>query len=340
MRFGILVVLVLALAPAARAQDTGGSFGGSHWGGSSSGGSSGGSSGSSSSWGRSYGSSSGSYGSSSSSGGTPSFGKAMGQALCGFITVFGIPFAIMGINAIRNGRGGKRGPAGRRWSKVDVTAIRLAIDWRARAAVQRRLDALARSGATGSASGLVRLLRETAGLLDSVKVSWLYADVSNYHPMSQAMAQGTFDQLAVDARSRFRREVVRNADGRIETADAGVQTPKAHEGEGVVVVTVIVAARRELRDVPRGADAMEVGALIADLSKLYERDLVALEVIWSPAAEGDRMSTAELVALYPSLQRMDEQTVGGRVFCDHCRAPYAHELPRCPHCGAPSSRAA
>jgi hypothetical protein len=65
-------------------------------------------------------------------------------------------------------------------------------------------------------------------------------------------------------------------------------------------------------------------------------NLVALEVIWSPAAEEDRMSTAELEVLYPELRRIDEATFVGRVFCDYCDYPYAAELGKCPQCGAPA----
>ena len=128
---------------------------------------------------------------------------------------------------------------------------------------------------------------------------------------------------------------MRNADGALYEQDAGALRAHPHEGEGVVVVTLVVAARRELTDVARATDASELGELLSELRALGD-DLVALEVIWSPSADADRLSTAELTALYPDLARLDDRSVGGRVFCDHCRGPYAHELGACPHCGAPS----
>ena len=50
------------------------------------------------------------------------------------------------------------------------------------------------------------------------------------------------------------------------------------------------------------------------------------------------MSTAELTARYPDLKRFTERSIGGRVFCGYCAAPFADELPTCPHCGAPNPR--
>jgi len=67
--------------------------------------------------------------------------------------------------------------------------------------------------------------------------------------------------------------------------------------------------------------------------------LIALEVIWSPSAENDRLSSVELEVLYPELHRVAENTMIGRVFCGFCAAPYPAELQRCPSCGAPVSAA-
>ena len=65
----------------------------------------------------------------------------------------------------------------------------------------------------------------------------------------------------------------------------------------------------------------------------------ALEVIWTPSTENDRMSSAELEVLYPELRRMDENTVIGRVFCGYCAQPFPAEILRCPSCGAPGTEA-
>jgi len=224
------------------------------------------------------------------------------------------------------------------WNGIDIAALRLGIDWRSRRFVQERLEALAKSGQTSSKRGLVELLRETASLLQNARLAWLYTDVVNHQPMNQGQAQGTFKTLAIDARSRFRREVVRAMDGAVTEEDAGERSAKPHEGPGVVVITLIVAARRELLDVIQERDAQEVQGLLAELQTVSPGELVALEVVWSPADENDRMSTAELEARYPEMQLFEEATVGGRIFCGYCAGPFADELAKCPHCGAPHAQ--
>ncbi|MEZ4339877.1 MAG: DUF1517 domain-containing protein [Sandaracinaceae bacterium] len=351
LRVGLLAFLsILLLAPAVGAQDTGGSFGGGDWGGGGGdfgGGGGGDFGGGSTDWGSSsndWGSSSSDDWSSSGGGGSYSGGGGGGGAfVCLFAVVMlitvasviaavAVPVAALSIGASAF-RYAPKGGAG--WGGVDVTAVRLALDWRARRAVQARLEVLARSGKTRSKAGLVELLHETVGLLEDARLSWLFADVVNHQPMSPQQARGTFESIAVDARSRFKEELVRARDGALTEQAASARTPKSHEGPGAVVVTLIVAARRELLDVQRDADANEIHRLLASLRTSSVADLVALEVVWSPADENDRMSTAELEARYPELARLDEASVGGRVFCGYCAGPYADELPQCPHCGAP-----
>lgn len=360
-RTAVLAATVLAaalLAVPCRAQETGSSFGGGDWGGSSDFGGSSSDFGSSSS---DFGSSSSDYGSSdygSSDYGSSDYGSSGGGGgdILGFFLGVGLVGVLIAVFVIaetvnRQRRERLRGmhddqsiygapaPRASSWGRVDVTALRIAIDWRARRYVQERLDALARSGKTGSKAGLVELLRSAAALLSSVRLAWLYGGVTNRRPMQKSEAQATFTKLGVDARSRFRRELVRAEDGAATEGEAGPLAARAEEGPGVVVVTVVVAATRELLDIGRPSDANELEAALEGLRKLGPSDLVALEVVWSPSAEDDRMSTAELEALYADLVRLDEASVGGRVFCGYCAGPYAEELGRCPHCGAPAERA-
>jgi uncharacterized membrane protein len=143
--------------------------------------------------------------------------------------------------------------------------------------------------------------------------------------------------LGADARSRFRHELVRNADGSLVEQQAPELRARSSEGEGIVVVTLIVAARRELLDVHEVDNASKIKALLDDMVAVANPAmLVALEVVWSPAAENDRMSTAELETLYPHMKKIDERSIAGRIFCSYCQGPFAAELLKCPHCGAPA----
>ena len=337
-----LVFLSTAALPVI-AQSTGSSFGGGSFGGggSYSGGSSSSSYGGGSSSSSSYGSG-GSY----SSGGSDSGGggDASPATIACILVCIVIYMAVMFYNAsIPGGIGAKiraRRQATRAWNQMDVSAIRIGIDWRARKAVQDRLTELAESGRTDTPTGLAHLLRETVVLLQRSEIAWLYANVSNFHPMSAASAEGIFRQLGTQARAQFSEELLRNTDGSVSRDEASELRAHPNEGEGVVVVTLIVAAKREIVDVETPDHADHLKRLLDDvLATANPETLAALEVIWSPAAENDRMSTAELEQHYPDLEKIDETSIAGRVFCEYCQGPYAMELLTCPHCGAPGARA-
>lgn len=98
----------------------------------------------------------------------------------------------------------------------------------------------------------------------------------------------------------------------------------------------MVAARSEPLERESTDPAMDAVRLLSALEDVANpASLAAVEIIWSPAAEEDRMSTAELEQRYPELRKIDETAIAGRVFCAYCRGPFAMELLECPHCGAP-----
>lgn len=340
-RYALLVIAVFWLGLAALpafAQRTGGSFGGGSFGGGGGGFSSGGGS---FGGGSSY---SGGGFSSGYSGGSYSSGRGGGGLPCGCtVPVFVgaiILFVVLGQLKKSGGMGSRPSHGARGWGQVDISAIRLGIDWRARRELQAHLDRMAKSGQTSSQAGLANLLRETVLSLRRCELSWLYCSIANYHPMSPAMAEGIFRQLGVDARSKFQEELVRNVDGQKSTRDASEMRARPEEGEGVVVITLIVAAKREILDVTAVDDATRIKALLDDLIAVANpHSLAAMEVVWSPAEENDRMSTAELEVVYPNLKKIDERSIAGRVFCAYCKGPFAAELLKCPHCGAPAPKA-
>lgn len=326
MRALLVVAFSLAcFALPAHAQVSGGSFGG---GGFSSGGGGGGYSGGGSS-----------YGGSSYSGGSYSGGGGGGSMSCGSLVfvllIFAVVIAIQaaqkgGATAQRNTEGG--------WGTIDIVQVQLALDARSRRFVQERLMELAR-GDTQSKEGLAHLARESALMLRRAEAAWIYAGVREWNPQSPSHAEAQFRQAANDARSRFRHELVRGYQGQVTNVNAPGTRAREEEGEGVVVVTFLLAAHVEI---PNGHDPSrpaDLHTLLQRVVALQPYQIAALEVIWSPAEETDRMSTAELEMLYPELRRLPNDARAGRVFCGFCGGPFAHELSRCPHCGAPAPNA-
>ena len=312
------LLLFLLVVSTASAQSTGSSFGGGDW---SSGGGSSSSAGSGSS-----GYSSSGYGSGVSYDDPNAIVLPAWQQFLIAVAFLGLLFGLFRLMQ-RAQRGGAGGP-------IDVAMVQIAIDAPARSFVQTTLRNLGRRGDTVTSVGRAELLSATVRALRSAKLAWIYAGTKSFDPMPAARAQSELKRLADDARAGFQHELERAADGKKASTSAPELAPKEHEGQGTVLVTVLAAARTKLRDV-RAQRVDELDALLAQLASIAPAALVAIEVVWTPSAENDRMSTDELEKHYPALTKLDG-AIGGRVYCSSCRGPFAAELKSCPHCGAPT----
>jgi uncharacterized membrane protein len=225
------------------------------------------------------------------------------------------------------------------WREVDVTRVRVSLSGDARPFLQAHLFALAMRGDTSSKRGLAHLLRDVTGVLRKSDAAWVHVAVDDFKPMSTIFAESTYRRLAQDARALFTDEVIRAADGAtVQGEKTDITRSTERDGAGVVLVTLVVAARTEIRDV-HTPSRERVMALLAQLGQIEAEDLVALEVVWMPAEDGDLVSTATLESLVPELVRLPGVTAG-RVICPYCGGPHTAELVRCPHCGAPRRDAA
>lgn len=219
-------------------------------------------------------------------------------------------------------------------SQLGVVALHAGLDARARKPVQDALGVLATTLAPGP-EGRLRALHATLALLDAHATSIAYEGTRAHAHLPQVEARGVFARETADLRARYRYELVRtDASHATASSDTTIAAPtvrqRAEEGEGFVVVSIVVAARGLV------APASGFDPTAAALVRLDADQLVAFEVIWSPAADADRMSSLELETLYPELHAVRHDV--GRVRCV-CGVPYAAELATCPSCGRPVAEA-
>jgi len=330
-----LIVLTGLLGSVAVA-DTGGSMGGGDWSSSSSGGGGGYSGG-----GGDYSSSSG--WSSSGDGGSVGGGEAL-------LYVVGAVFILLMRGAIALGVGKDANapfdsdnyaftptymaPL----DSVDVTALRIAIDGRARKFVQTEIKNIANETDTSTNEGRTAMLREVAVLMRRLRDAWVYGGAVNEPMGSPSTQKAEFDRLVDDARSRFREETLRNEQGKKTTTAASSYTPHSDEGAGLILVSIIIAARRELFTVNRIGNGDDLRQALDAASQLTPASLVAIEVVWQPSEDDDRLSSMELEAKYPRPDLIPIQgALVGKTFCAYCGGPYPAELVSCPHCGAPAA---
>ncbi len=220
---------------------------------------------------------------------------------------------------------------------VDVTVLRVAVDGRARHFVQTELMRIAKIADTATEHGRSVMLREVSMLLRKLRDAWVYGGAINEPMRDIRDAKGSFDKHVDDTRARFREEVIRNTDGSTQSRAASVYTPRHDEGAGLILVSVIVAARRELFSVQRIGDGDDLRCALESASQLTPDSLVAIEIVWQPAEDADRLSSMELEAKYPPPElHAIRGALVGKAFCTHCAGPFPAELVSCPHCGAPA----
>lgn len=139
------------------------------------------------------------------------------------------------------------------------------------------------------------------------------------------------DRLALDLRSRFTHET-RGA--RAGAAPDEALAPRADEGAGMIVVSIVVASFDAIPDV----ELLDRPSSFVALSADFGDAVPALEVIWSPSEPDDRMSSHELEKFYPELRRLNDAGDVGSMTCPHCGAPRPAELDFCPRCGSETRR--
>jgi uncharacterized membrane protein len=220
---------------------------------------------------------------------------------------------------------------------VDVTVLRVAIDGRARKFVQRELKVIADQYDTATAMGRAGMLSEVATLLRRTRDAWVYGGAVNEPMRTIGETKPAYDRFVDDARSRFQYETISNVQGQRTTLAGPDITPHSFEGEGLILVTLIIAARTQLYTVAFIRDGQDLSNALEALAYLSAEQLVAVDIVWSPSEENDRMSSMELEARYPRPEVIPiTGALVGKTFCAYCSGPFPAELRSCPHCGAPA----
>jgi uncharacterized membrane protein len=229
---------------------------------------------------------------------------------------------------------GDDGPA---LAETDLSVLRIAIDGRARKFVQSELARIAKVADTGTDQGRVTMLREVALTLRRLRDGWVYGGAINEAMDDLEHQKVRFDHHVDDARVRFREETISNVQGVTSRIAASEATPRSDQGAGLALVSIIVAARRELYTVGEIGSGHDLSTALEALGTLDPFALIAVEIVWQPSEDNDRMSSIELEARYPRPQLIPIQgALVGRTFCGFCSAPFPAELVSCPHCGAPA----
>ncbi|MEO1093796.1 MAG: DUF1517 domain-containing protein [Cyanobacteria bacterium J06638_28] len=225
------------------------------------------------------------------------FGGGFG-GLFSILLVIGLANFLM--RTLRNvgvdgGEGGIENPS------VAVAKLQIGLLAEARS-LQDDLNRMALSADTSSSTGLTQVLQEATLSLLRHPEYWQYATASTQSTRLLS-AEQSFNQLVLAERSKFSGETLSNVNNRLQQASDQVKlTGKGELAESgqYIVASVIVATKGKL-NLPKVSSTQDVRQALSQLGAVSSDRLLAVEVLWSPQASGETLTSDEMVAEYPEL---------------------------------------
>ncbi len=192
--------------------------------------------------------------------------------------------------------------------QVSIAQIQVGLLADARS-VQSKLDQLAETVNAETATGRMHLLQETSLELLRHPEYWTYGKTSTQQAKLDR-AEAVFNQLSLNERGKFTTETLSNVNNQLRQANANatlnstgelVTVEQEQERAEYIIVTLLVAATRAI-ELPKINGQEDLRKALQLLGSLDASSLVAIEAIWTPQANGDALTTDDILAYYPDLK--------------------------------------
>lgn len=183
--------------------------------------------------------------------------------------------------------------------KVTVSKVQVGLLADAKE-LQKELNDLAQRADTATASGRSMVLQEATLSLLRHPEYWVYGKTeSNVSQLESAETE--FNRLALSERSKYDEETLSNVEGNFRESERETNSDEILSEYIVVTVLAGIQGKAEL---PKTNSADDLRQALRQLGSTGSENLLAVEIIWTPQAEGDTLSNDDLLAAYPDLQRL------------------------------------
>ncbi len=233
---------------------------------------------------------------------------------------FGGLFTILVVGAIANflmqslRRANGGGDEAQYSSNPNVSINRLQVGMLANAReLQAELNRIAQTADTNSPEGRAEVLQETSLALLRHPEYWSYA-AGNSQKALLGAAESQFNRLSLAERSKFTEETLSNFNNQLKAATPRATLPAAEvdaldnptrlitEGPGEYIVVTLLAATLGNLEMPQINSADDLRQALRVLGGISSDRLLAIEVLWTPQAEGDTLTADDLLAEYSDLK--------------------------------------
>jgi uncharacterized membrane protein len=200
------------------------------------------------------------------------------------------------------------------YSNPTVSVAKLQVGLLAQAReLQAELDELAETADTGTAAGRAHVLQEAALTLLRHPQYWVYAGGES-HQLRLQSAEAKFNQLSLSERSKFTEETLFNVNSQLRQADRKIHLPVGESASNeagqieltqapgeYIVVTIIAGTLGELKLTAINSTD-DLRQSLRQMGGISSEQLLAVEVLWTPQAAGDTLTSDDMIAEYPNLK--------------------------------------
>ncbi|NEO25440.1 MAG: DUF1517 domain-containing protein [Kamptonema sp. SIO4C4] len=224
-----------------------------------------------------------------------------------FTIIIVIAIANFLVNAFRNSGIGEDNGVAQRSNKVSVAKVQVGLLAEARE-LQQNLTQLGRTADTGTASGRAKVLQEASLALLRNPQYWVYGAAEAQQAALES-AEAKFNQLALEERSKFSSETLSNVDSQIEqsksdslpTSELSVQEQMEQDTRQYIIVTLLVGTEGKL-ELPTVNSSEDLEQALRSIAGIGSDRLLALELLWTPQAENETLTSDDIFAEYPHLK--------------------------------------
>ncbi|ELR98886.1 DUF1517 domain-containing protein [Gloeocapsa sp. PCC 73106] len=183
--------------------------------------------------------------------------------------------------------------------KVEITVAQVQVGLLAIAReLQPELNQIARQADATTGMGRATLVQEVTLALLRHPQYWVYG-ATEVKIGDVTTAEAKFNQLALAQRSKFSEETLVNYDNQL-TEKTNTVVTETDPGKYILVTIVIgVEGKLELAEVNGESDLRQA---LQQVGSVSSDRLIAIEILWTPQAEGDALTSDDLLEQYPNLK--------------------------------------
>ena len=184
-------------------------------------------------------------------------------------------------------------------SKISVAEVQVGLLASARQ-LQKELNDLAYRADTSTPTGRAMVLQEAVLALLRHPEYWVYAKAES-HLDGVDNAETKFNQLALAERSKFTSETLSNVNSVKNTAKYTASDTLPDSEGAYIVVTVLIGVAGKLK-LSSINDTNDLRQALQDMAGIGSDRLLAIEILWSPQATGDTLTSNDIIMNYPNLK--------------------------------------